>query len=75
MMKTDRSLYSCMNAHYPTNGGIRLCCKKNHILPISANVMAFKRGAPLICKVCANCPDFDDADKPLNGCNSPKDSE
>ncbi len=65
-MKQKRDLYSCMNARFPMNGNKRIYCRKNHILPVSATVLAFEREEPLIYKVCANCPDFE-PDIPFEG--------
>ena len=63
-MRIKRTLYSCMEARYPTDGepSSLIYCRKGHKLR-RATVWDVKRDKPLTSSACIGCPDFNDADE------------
>lgn len=60
-----RSLYECFHAKVKGN---QIYCSKGHALQVSGaelHVRRLERGAPLICGICQQCPDFDQLGPPL----------
>lgn len=52
------SLWMCKNAKYPASGDGYITCSKGHELGKVHSRMV-KRGDPLICMTCQDCPDAD----------------
>lgn len=53
------SLYSCMEARYPSDGSRFMYCRKGHKFgKRQGSILAFERGMPLEYSVCQGCPDI-----------------